>query len=69
MIREATQKRLAVSRGEHHKGYSIDSAKSVWYRKTIDEERESWNDDVMTDINTDGDYLAGAKHWARFEIL
>jgi hypothetical protein len=69
MIREATQKRLAVSRGEKHMGYGIDSARSAWDKDSIEEACESWNDDVLTDANTNGEWIGGAVHWAKFEIL
>lgn len=68
-IREATQKRLAVSCGESHRGYSIDSARSAWDRDSIEEETDSWNDDVMMDHIHNGDWLGGAEHWAKFDVL
>jgi hypothetical protein len=68
-IREATQKRLAVSCGEIHKGYSVDSVKSVWDKDTIEQESDSWNEDVMMDTNTSGEFLGGEEHWAKFSVL
>ncbi|RYN63054.1 hypothetical protein AA0117_g12853 [Alternaria alternata] len=68
-IREATQKRLAVSCGGSHRGYSVDSARSAWDRDSIEEERDSWNDDVMMDHIHNGDWLGGAEHWAKFDVL
>ena len=68
-IREATQKRLAVSCGETHRGYSIDSAKSAWDRESIEESTDSWNDDVFMDLIHQGEILGGAEHWAKFDML
>jgi hypothetical protein len=68
-IREATQKRLEVSTGKKHIGYDVNSAKSGWYRESIEERTESWNDDVMMDIDTEGEFLGGAEHWAKFKVL
>lgn len=69
MIREATQRRLEVSRGEKHKGYDINSARSGWDRDSIEEQSDSWNDDVMMDAHTQGEWLGGAEHWAQFDML
>ncbi|PVH93239.1 hypothetical protein DM02DRAFT_733234 [Periconia macrospinosa] len=69
MIREATQKRLEVSHGEEHRGYLVNGARSGWYRESIEEVSESWNDDLMMDISTDGEFLGGAEHWAQFNVL
>ncbi|EUC27294.1 hypothetical protein COCCADRAFT_31190 [Bipolaris zeicola 26-R-13] len=68
-IRDATQKRLAVSCGETHRGYSIDRAKSTWDRESIEEQTDSWNDDVMMDAITGGEWLGGAEHWAKSDML
>jgi hypothetical protein len=68
-IREATRKRLAVSCGETHRGYSVDGAKSAWDRESIEELTESWNEDVSMDSRTAGDWLGGAEHWDRFRML
>ncbi|KAJ6192274.1 hypothetical protein J3E72DRAFT_389772 [Bipolaris maydis] len=68
-IRDATQKRLAVSCGETHRGYSVDSAKGTWDRESIEEQTDSWNDDVMMDAITGGEWLGGAEHWAKFDML
>jgi hypothetical protein len=68
-IRGATQMRLEVSCGESHRGYSIDSAKSAWDKESIDGQIESWNDDVMMDVITGGEYLGGQEHWAKFDVL
>jgi hypothetical protein len=68
LIREATQKRLAVSCGENHIGYSIDSVKSTWDKDSIEEESESWNEDVMMDTMHHGEWM-GAGHWAKFDVL
>lgn len=68
-IREATRKRLAVSCGETHRGYSVDGAKSKWDKDSIEEQTESWNDDVMMDSTTAGEFLGGAEHWAKFAML
>jgi hypothetical protein len=69
MIREETEKRLAVSLGEIREGHSIDSTRSSWTGDTIDEQRESWNDDVSMDVFSHGDFLGGAEHWAKFKVL
>jgi hypothetical protein len=68
-IREATQKRLAVSCGETHRGYGVDSAKSAWNNDSIEEDRDSWNDDVMMDSIHNGEFLGGPEHWAKFDTL
>jgi hypothetical protein len=68
-IREATQKRLAVSCGETHRGYGVDSAKSAWNKDSIEEDSDSWNDDVMMDSIHNGEFLGGAEHWAKFDTL
>jgi hypothetical protein len=68
-IREATQKRLAVSCGETHRGYSVDGARSAWDKEDIEEQTESWNDDVMQDCITAGEFVGGAAHWAKFNML
>jgi hypothetical protein len=46
--REATQKRLEESRGEDQGRYAL--ARSDWDMNIIEERRDSWNDDVLTDI-------------------
>jgi hypothetical protein len=69
MIREATQKRLGVSRGETHLGYDIDSAKSGWHEEIIDEQREDWNEDVLMDHRHKGDWVGGTEYWAKFSML
>jgi hypothetical protein len=69
MIREATKKRLEVSHGEEHRGYHIDEVRSGWYRESIEEASESWNDDLMMDDITGGEFLGGAEHWKQFEVL
>ena len=69
MIREATHKRLEVSRGEKHRGYDADSARSAWDKDSIEEQTESWNDDVLMDVNTDGEWMGGVEHWAKFAVL
>jgi hypothetical protein len=62
-IREATQKRLAVSCGETHRGYGVDSAKSAWNKDSIEEDSDSWNDDVMMDsIHNGGRTLGKVRH-------
>jgi hypothetical protein len=68
-IREATQKRLAVSCGESHLGYSIDSAESGWDKEMIEEETEVWNDGLLDDAYHHGEILGGAEHWAKFDML
>jgi hypothetical protein len=68
-IREATRKRLAVSCGVNHTGYSVEGARSAWNRDIIEEQSESWNDDVMMDCNTAGEFLGGEAHWAKFNTL
>ncbi|KAH7379116.1 hypothetical protein DE146DRAFT_761317 [Phaeosphaeria sp. MPI-PUGE-AT-0046c] len=68
-IREATQKRLAVSCGETHEGYGVDCAKTAWNRDSIEENTESWNDDVMMDHIHHGEILGGAEHWAKLDTL
>jgi hypothetical protein len=68
-IREATQKRLEVSRGEKHRGYDADGARSGWYKDSIEHQTDSWNDDVLMDINSGGEFLGGAEHWAKFDVL
>lgn len=69
MIREATQKRLEVSRHEKQMGHSIDGARSGWYKVIIEDERDSWDDDVMKDIYTGGEFLGGEEHWAKYRVL
>lgn len=69
MIREATQKRLEASRCEKHGGYDADSARSGWDRDSIEEQGECWNEDVMMDADTEGEFLGGAEHWAKFDLL
>ena len=68
-IREATQKRLAVSCGETPRGYSVDGARSSWDKESIEEQTESWNDDVMQDYLTAGKWVGGVAHWAIFNTL
>jgi hypothetical protein len=68
-IRDATRKRLAVAQGEHHRGYSVDSAKSAWDEDTIEQETESWNEDVMMDHIHNGEWMGGPEYWATFEVL
>lgn len=68
-VREATRKRLAVSCGGIHRGYSVDGAKSAWDKDSIEEQTESWNDDVMMDSITAGEFLGGAEHWVKFNML
>jgi hypothetical protein len=69
MIREETEKRLAVSCGEIREGHSIDSTRSSWSKATVDEQTESWNEDVSMDASSHGDFLGGAEHWAKFKVL
>ncbi|KAF2113847.1 hypothetical protein BDV96DRAFT_688750 [Lophiotrema nucula] len=69
MIREATTKRLEVSRGEKDRGYVDDGAKSGWYKEIIDERTDSWNDDVLMDAIHGGEYLGGNEHWSKFKLL
>lgn len=68
-IREATRKRLAVSCGEIHRGYSVNGAKSAWDKDSIQEQTESWNDNVMMDSITAGNFLGSAEHWSKFSML
>jgi hypothetical protein len=65
----ALWKRLAVAQGEHHRGYSVDSAKSAWDEDTIEQETESWNEDVMMDHIHNGEWMGGPEYWATFEVL
>ena len=67
-IREATQKRLEVSRGEKHRGYDTDGARSGWDKDSIEEWTDYWNDEVMMDINS-GDKLLGPEYWAKFHVF
>ena len=69
MIREATQKRLGVSRGETHPGYNVDSARSGWHRKIIEEQCENWNEDVLMDDQRNGEWVGGREYWAKFSVL
>lgn len=69
MVRKAIQERLEASHGEKHGEYHTNGARSGWYREMIEEATESWNDDVMMDISTGGEWMAGAEHWAQFEVL
>jgi hypothetical protein len=67
MIREATQKRLRVSRREIHLRY--DSAKSGWHKEIIEEQLENWNEDVLMDDRLDGEWVGGRKYWEKFSVL
>ena len=67
MIREATHKRLEASHGENQNRHTL--ARSGWDEDIIQEQRDSWNDDVMMDVNTGGEFLGGVEHWARFDVL
>jgi hypothetical protein len=58
-----------VSCRDTHRGYGVDSAKNAWNRDSIEKERDSWNDDAMMDSITNGEFLGGAEHWAKFDIL
>ncbi|KAF1993820.1 hypothetical protein P154DRAFT_527481 [Amniculicola lignicola CBS 123094] len=62
IIREATQRRLEVSRGEKHRGYDADGAKSGWYKESIEERTDSWNNDVLIDAYTGGEFVGGEEH-------
>jgi hypothetical protein len=68
-IREATRKRLQVSQGETHWGYSIDGARSAWDKESIEEQSDSWNEDVVMDAQNYGEWVGGAEYWAKFEML
>jgi hypothetical protein len=67
MIRNATQKRLGKSRGEDQDRDTL--ARSGWDKDIIDEQCDSWNDDVMMDDITGGEFLGGAEHWAKYDVL
>jgi hypothetical protein len=69
MIREATQKRLGVSRGEKHLGYDVNSARSGWHEEVIEERTEDWNEGVLMDHRHNGDWLGGREYWAKFSAL
>jgi hypothetical protein len=67
MIREATQKRLRVSRRETHLRY--DSARSGWHKEIIEEQLENWNEDVLMDDRLNGEWVGGRKYWEKFSVL
>jgi hypothetical protein len=52
--------RLEESRGENQERPT--STKSGWDKYIIEEQRDSWNDDVMMDTNTGGKFLGGTEH-------
>lgn len=68
-IREATQKRLEVSYGKKHLGYDVDSARSGWDKEIIEEATDSWNEVVLMDTNTGGEWVGGEEHWSQFRKL
>ena len=68
-IREATKKRLEVSRGRHHTGYDVNSARSGWWKEYIEEQMEIWDEDVWMDDYHNGEWLGGEEHWRQFETL
>jgi hypothetical protein len=68
-IREETRTRLTVACGEERPGYNVDSALSPWDSDILDEKTESWNDDVWMDNRHNGEWVGGAGHWAKFEVL
>lgn len=65
-IRDATQKRLEVSRGEKHRGYDADGARSGWDKNKIEEWTEHWNNDLMVEINAGGE---GLESYAKFHVF
>ncbi|ENI06505.1 hypothetical protein COCC4DRAFT_134240 [Bipolaris maydis ATCC 48331] len=66
MIREATQKRLEAPRTENN---SMNGPRSGWDLEFIEDQTESWNNDVEMDAYTNGEWLGGQEYWARFEVL
>ena len=75
-IREATCVRLRSSQGDKSRGYGrygyrapIDGARSGWDKKFIDEQFESWNEDVLMDLLRHGEWLGGEEHWSKFRVL
>lgn len=68
-VRQATKKRLEVSRGRHHAGHDVNSARSGWCKEYIEEQTEIWNEDVMMDSHHNGEWLGGEEHWRQFEAL
>ena len=62
-IWDDSQSQLAVSCGKTHWQYDADSAHSNWCRKCIDEETDTWDDELMHNEYHGGEIL-GAEHWA-----
>ncbi|KAF2492831.1 hypothetical protein BU16DRAFT_620148 [Lophium mytilinum] len=69
MIREATKERLEVARSEKHRGYDADGARSGWWEESIQERSDSWNEGVMMDPYTEGEFMGGKDHWTQFDVL
>ncbi|KAF2710764.1 hypothetical protein K504DRAFT_465815 [Pleomassaria siparia CBS 279.74] len=69
MIRVATSKRLEVACGKKHDGYDVDSARSAWDEDLIEEQTDSWNENVSMDCAHSGEYCGGAEYWDCFRVL
>jgi hypothetical protein len=70
MIREKTQERLEVARGEKKDGHGLgDAYSSGWYREYIETHSELWNEDVLDDVYSGGEFLGGKEHWSQFAML
>jgi hypothetical protein len=68
-IREETQNILAVSRGNQIEVTVSTVPKVFGGKDIIDEQTGSWNDDVMMDLNTNGEFHGSAERWAKFDML
>jgi len=66
MIREATHERL---RGGKDNRYVLDGARSGWDGEYIEERSEGWNEDVVMDADSGGNFLGGEEHWRQFAVL
>ena len=66
MMREATEGRLS---GKKRSRYARDTTASGWDSEYIDKHRKIWNEDVLEDASSGGDYLGGQEHWEQFDVL
>ncbi|KAF2755967.1 hypothetical protein EJ05DRAFT_502441 [Pseudovirgaria hyperparasitica] len=68
-VRCATKKRLDFAHGKKHPGHNCEGARIWWDSTYLDEATDSWNEDILSDAYSGGDYLGGAEHWSLFNKL
>jgi hypothetical protein len=69
MIRTATHTRLEVARGEKQDHHRLGDAYSGWDHDYIEAQRDIWNEDVLMDHYTKGEWQGGKEYWSQFAVL